>query len=68
MSDLLACTSPNELAILSSIFAVAISEGLNANETNSLGNFLVTVGSAMLTIAAQQQLLQSAQESQSGAQ
>jgi hypothetical protein len=57
MTDLLACIGPEQFAILSSVVAVALSEGLSPDETNSLGNFLVAAGSAMLVIAAQQQLL-----------
>ncbi len=57
MSSCLDCVEPNQLALLASLFAIAITEDLDSNETNSLGTFLAAVGSVMQTIAAQQQLL-----------
>lgn len=62
MNDLLHCIAPEQFALLSSVFAIALSEGLSPDETNSLGNFLVGAGSAMLVIAAQQQLLSKNQD------
>jgi hypothetical protein len=57
LNDLLYNINPNEFALLTAVVAIAISEGLSAEEINSLGNFITTVGDVMLTIAAQQQLL-----------
>lgn len=56
MNELLYNLSPNEFALLTAAVAIALSEGLTADELNSLGNFITTVGQIMLTIAAQQQL------------
>lgn len=50
---------PEGLAILASVAAILISENLSPDETNVLGNFIVSVGSIMLTIAAQEQFLKS---------
>ena len=50
--------SPNQLAILAAVVAIVLTENLNLNEQNSLGNFLQTVGQSMLTVNAQQQLLE----------
>ncbi|MDF2880505.1 MAG: hypothetical protein K0R54_1062 [Clostridiaceae bacterium] len=52
---------PNELAILSTVVAIALSTDQSADDNNILGNFLVAVGSIILTIAAQQQTIDSLQ-------
>ena len=57
MSEFLENVSPDQLAVLAAAAGIAISDGLNADELNSLGNFLLTVGEMMLLIAAQQSLL-----------
>lgn len=47
----------DELAILATAIAVALSKRLTLEQTNIYGNFIVAVGSIMLTIAAQQEAL-----------
>ncbi len=46
--------TPIDLAILSDALAIAIAKDNSADENNVIGNFLVAVGSIILTIAAQQ--------------
>ena len=46
---------PNELATLSNIVAIILSTDKSADDNNVLGNFLVAVGSIILTIAAVKQ-------------
>jgi hypothetical protein len=43
----------NQLIILGAVFALAISDDLSADDLNILGNFIVAVGSLILTKAAQ---------------
>ncbi|ATW23816.1 hypothetical protein [Candidatus Formimonas warabiya] len=43
----------NQLIILSALVALILSEDLSADDLNIIGNFLVGVGSLMLTKAAQ---------------
>ena len=50
--------SPNQLALLASVLGVAIAENLNPNEQNSFGNFIQSLGQSILTISAQEELLQ----------
>ncbi len=50
--------SPYELAILGNLIAISLSENVNADDLNVLGNLIVDIGGVMLTIAAQQQNLQ----------
>jgi hypothetical protein len=50
-----------QLAILASVIASVIAQDLTTSEQNVLGNFLVTVGSALMTIAAQNEALSKAQ-------
>lgn len=47
----------NELAVLATILAVALSKSLTLEQTNVYGNFLVAIGSIMLTIAAQEEAI-----------
>ena len=47
----------DELAILATAIAVALSKRLTLEQANIYGNFIVAVGSIMLTIAAQQEEL-----------
>lgn len=44
---------PETLGILSAVIGVGVSNGLDDNQQNVLGNFLVSTGSIILTIAAQ---------------
>ncbi|MBH1940223.1 hypothetical protein I5677_04845 [Mobilitalea sibirica] len=50
---------PKQFSVLAGILGVVISDELSINEKNALGNFLVTVGQAILTEAAQEQALES---------
>lgn len=52
---------PEQFTILATLIGVLLSSDLSTGEQNSLGNFLVSVGQAMLTLAAQAQLQQSQQ-------
>lgn len=54
--------SPDELTLLSSIIAIAIAKGKNPDDINVLGNFITNLGASLLTIAAQQQYLDSKEE------
>lgn len=56
--------TPNELAIVSTAVAIAISEGMDADDLNVIGNFLETVATNILTIAAQKEYIQKSQEDQ----
>ncbi|QDR82361.1 hypothetical protein [Sporomusa termitida] len=49
---------PNQLGALTAILAILWAEDLDLDELNSLGNFFEALGSVMLAIAAQKQLLQ----------
>ena len=49
---------PRQFSLLSSIIGLMLTEGLDINQQNSLGNFLVNIGQNMTTAAAQQQLLE----------
>ena len=53
---------PDELAILATLLAVALSKGLSFEQINVIGNFLVAIGSIMLTIAAQGEALKAQSE------
>jgi hypothetical protein len=45
--------SADQLVLISSIFAVLLSDDLDPDALNVLGNLIVAIGSLMLTIAAQ---------------
>lgn len=49
---------PEELALLSAIIGVGISEKLGDEGQNVVGNFLVSVGSIILTVSAQNEALE----------
>lgn len=55
---------PCELAALGSAIAIGLSENMNADELNVVGNLVVEIGSIMLTIAAQKQNLEAIQNKQ----
>lgn len=48
--------SPTEFAAFSTLVGFALLPGLNANQQNALGNFLMGVGQVLETAAAQQAL------------
>lgn len=49
--------SPEQLTLLSTAVAIALSDGLSPGETNDLGNFLSAVGQSLQLMSAHQQLL-----------
>ncbi len=53
---------PKDLMVLANAFAISLSDGKNADEINTLGNFIVAVGSLMLTGAAQMQYIASKED------
>lgn len=59
LSQLLLSLNPFEFATLAYILGVLLSEGLNANEQSSLGNFYNLLGEVIQTIGAQAQNLNS---------
>lgn len=56
--------STDELTFLASLVALLLSRGLNADQINVLGNFIIAVGSLMTTIAAQEAALIAQNEKQ----
>ncbi|MCX7920603.1 MAG: hypothetical protein N3B21_01055 [Clostridia bacterium] len=50
---------PKQFSLLSSLLGILLIDNLDLNRQNSLGNFIVNVGQAILTAAAQGQSLQS---------
>ena len=50
--------SGNELASLAFLVGLLISQNINSNQINSLGNFFEAVGQTMLVIGSQKQLLE----------
>jgi len=50
----LGCTkSAEQLSLFANLLAIAISKGKSADQLNVMGNFIVGVGSLILTMAAQ---------------
>ncbi|WP_040213938.1 hypothetical protein [Clostridium polynesiense] len=58
MIDFKNCT-PEELSLAAEAFALTLTKNQDADYINVLGNFVVAVGSIMLTIAAQREFLES---------
>jgi len=58
---------PQDLIVLANTIALAFTKDKTADEINLLGNFIVGIGSLMLTFAAQQQYLSSKQEAKKSA-
>ena len=56
---------PKQFALLGAILGIVMAENLNMDEKNAMGNFLVSIGQSMMTEAAQEQVLQDAESSQS---
>lgn len=54
MESILNDIEPNQFALLVSLFAIAISDGLTADENTSLGTFFTAVGDTIVLIGAQQ--------------
>lgn len=62
ISPLLECFfsfPPKQLALLSSLLALELIENLDLNQQNSIGNFLVSMGSFILAAASQGQVIES---------
>ena len=55
-----------QYALLSSLVGIMLIEDLDLNQQNSLGNFFVSLGSTILTAAAQGQLIESNSNKNSG--
>lgn len=53
--------SPEGLAVITLLAALIISENLDADETDVFGNFIIAVGSIMVTIAAHEARIKSKQ-------
>ncbi|WP_163195794.1 hypothetical protein [Clostridium thermarum] len=58
--------SGDQLVLLSSVVAIILAKGLNADQVNTLGNFITLVGTSLTTIAGQLQLVND--DSQNGSQ
>lgn len=54
--------SSEDLIVLTNAFAITLVKDRSADEINVLGNFIVGIGCLMLTIAAQEQFLESLRE------
>lgn len=52
------CMSPEELSLFANLIALELSKCKNANELNVLGNLLSSIGTIILTMAAQKQNLE----------
>ncbi len=50
---------PKQFSLLSSLLGILLVDNLDLDQQNSLGNFIVNIGQAILTAAAQGQSLQS---------
>lgn len=55
-------SSPEELSILASAVAISLARDKTSNEINVLGNFTAAVGAILLTIAAQQESINTLQD------
>ena len=54
--------SPEDLILLTNAIALSLSKDKTVLEINTLGNFVVGIGCLMLTIASQQDYLESKQQ------
>lgn len=48
---------PKQFTLLSTLLGIQMTENLNIDQQNTLGNFLVGVGTAILTSAGQSELI-----------
>ncbi|RCX16894.1 hypothetical protein DFR58_109121 [Anaerobacterium chartisolvens] len=55
---------PEQFTLLASVVGFLLAENLDANEQNSLGNFLTLVGQVLMTVASQKALLDSGNDNQ----
>lgn len=58
--------NPEAFSIAAMIVGLIIEDDYNANELNSIGNWLILVGQITLTTAAQQQLINSRYQKNTG--
>ncbi len=56
LNELLLSLNPYEFSTLAYLLGVILSDGLNYNQLNSLGNFYELIGQTILTIQGQVQL------------
>ena len=56
--------SSEQITILSTLIGVLLSEDLNVDEQNILGNILINIGQALVTIASLEAVQQSQQNGQ----
>lgn len=54
--------TPEQIVMLSSFAALALTEDMNVNDMNTLGNLIAAVGAAILARAAQTQNLENKQD------
>lgn len=59
IKNCLSAFPPKQFALLSTLIGLLIIDGLDADDQNSIGNFIVGIGQTILVSAAQQQLLES---------
>jgi hypothetical protein len=50
--------TPAQMSLLSSVLGLLFIEGLDLDQQNSLGNFIIGIGSSILVAAAQGQLIE----------
>lgn len=55
---------PNQLALLSTLIAIELSENRTIDEINILGDILIAIGSIMITIGAQRESQQQDQQNE----
>lgn len=60
--------TPEDLLILTNALTISLSKDKSVEDLNVLGNLLVSVGSLMLVLAAQDQLLSSLKEKNTSSQ
>lgn len=56
LSELLLTLNPYEISTFAFVLGVVLSNGLNFNQLNSIGNFYELIGQTILTIQSQTQL------------
>jgi hypothetical protein len=58
LGSMLSSVSPEQTAVLVSLFAITLAEGLTADEAASLGSFIAAVGDTVVAIGAQRLILE----------
>lgn len=59
-------TNPEVFSIIGVIVGIILEDDYNANELNSIGNWIILVGQVLLTTAAQQQLINARYQNNTG--